>query len=137
MRVSVINMDAGLKSQFLSLYCMVLADGVIDARELEVLYKIGVEQYGLNQEEITATVRDAGSSFVVPTLFNDKIKFLFNLAQIACADGEIDPLETDLMKRYIIKMGFEEENSDGISKFLFDSAMDGKSFEEVLAMIKQ
>ena len=70
-------MDAIMKSQFLSLYCMVLADGIIDARELETLYRIGTEQYGLTQEEITATVRDAGTSFIMPTELSDKIRFLY------------------------------------------------------------
>ena len=99
-------MDAIMKSQFLSLYCMVLADGIIDARELETLYRIGTEQYGLTQEEITATVRDAGTSFIMPTELSDKIRFLYNMAQIAYADGEIDNTEIDLMKRYIRKMNF-------------------------------
>ena len=83
MRDIIQNMDAALKSQFLSLYCMVLADGIIDAKELETLYKIGIEQYGLSQSEITATVRDAGSSFVMPNTLAGKIRFLYNMAQIA------------------------------------------------------
>lgn len=125
-------MDAILKSQFLSLYCMVLADGVIDARELETLYRIGTEQYGLTQEEITATVRDAGSSFVMPTELSDKIRFLYNMAQIAYADNEIDDTEIDLMKRYITKMNFAEENVSDIADYMLDSVKNGKSIDTIL-----
>ena len=124
-----------MKSQFLSLYCMVLADGIIDARELETLYRIGTEQYGLTQEEITATVRDAGTSFIMPTELSDKIRFLYNMAQIAYADGEIDNTEIDLMKRYIRKMNFAEENINAIADYMFDSVKEGKSINSILMHI--
>ncbi len=135
MRDLIRYMDATLKSQFLSLYCMVLADGVIDARELETLYKIGTEQYGLTQSEITATVRDAGSSFIMPTTLDGKIRFLFNMAQIAYADGEIDATERELLKRYIIKMDFAEENVDGIADFLLQSVKDGITVDRIISIV--
>lgn len=114
---------------------MVLADGIIDARELETLYRIGTEQYGLTQEEITATVRDAGTSFIMPTELSDKIRFLYNMAQIAYADGEIDNTEIDLMKRYIRKMNFAEENINAIADYMFDSVKEGKSINSILMHI--
>lgn len=114
---------------------MVLADGIIDARELETLYRIGTEQYGLTREEITATVRDAGTSFIMPKALTDKIRFLYNMAQIAFADGVIDDTEVDLMKRYIRKMDFAEENVNGIADYMFDSVKEGKTIDSVLKHI--
>ena len=128
-------MDLSLKSQFLSLYHMILADGIIDARELETLYKIGIEQYHLTQEEITAVVRDAGSSFILPTTLQGKVQFLYNLAMIALADGTVDPEEKALLNRYITRMGFEDANADGIAEFLFESIRNDKSFDEIMSMI--
>ena len=111
---------------------MVLADGIIDAKELETLYRIGTEQYGLTQDEIIATVRGAGSSFIIPDTLEGKVRFLYNLAEIAFADGVIDYTEVELMKRYIAKMGFENQNIDGIADFLFQAAKDGKKLDEVI-----
>lgn len=128
-------MDLSLKSQFLSLYHMILADGIIDARELETLYKIGIEQYHLTQEEITAVVRDAGSSFILPTTLQGKVQFLYNLAMIALADGTVDPEEKALLNKYITRMGFEDANADGIAEFLFESIRNDKSFNEIMSMI--
>lgn len=128
-------MDLSLKSQFLSLYHMILADGIIDARELETLYKIGMEQYHLTQEEITAVVRDAGSSFILPTTLQGKVQFLYNLAMIALADGTVDPEEKALLNKYITRMGFEDANADGIAEFLFESIRNDKSFDEIMSMI--
>lgn len=128
-------MDLSLKSQFLSLYHMILADGIIDARELETLYKIGIEQYHLTQEEITAVVRDAGSSFILPTTLQGKVQFLYNLAMIALAYGTVDPEEKALLNKYITRMGFEDANADGIAEFLFESIRNDKSFDEIMSMI--
>lgn len=114
---------------------MVLADGVIDAKELEVLYRIGTESYGLTPAEITQTVRDAGSSFVVPQQLPDKIILLYQMAQIAWADGIIDPSEVQLLRKYIIHMGFEDENSAAIADFLLDSVKNGVSVEEIINSI--
>ena len=111
---------------------MILADGVIDARELETLYKIGTEQYGLTQTEITATIRNAGSSFIMPSTIAEKIRFLYNLAQIAYADNEIDKSERELLKRYISKMEFSEENIDSIADFLFESVKNNVSVDEII-----
>ena len=112
---------------------MVLADGVINAKELETLYKIGIEQYGLTQAEITETVRDAGSSFIMPSTLAGKI--LFNMAQIAYADGVIDVTERELVLRYISKMNFADENIDGIADFLLEAVKNGISEEEILHSI--
>lgn len=115
---------------------MVLADGVIDIRELETLYKIGSEQYGLTPEEISEAVRDSGSSFVLPTKLEGKVQLLYNLAQIACADGTIDDSEREIMKKYILRLGFLESNADGIADFLFKAAFNNKPFVEILEQLK-
>lgn len=125
-------MEAVLKSQFLSLYCMILADGIIDARELETFYRIGTEQYGLSQEEINATIRSAGTSFTLPTTLEGKVRFLYNMIQIAYADGQIDSTEISLLKRYMAKMDFDETNFDGIIDYLSTAVKNGIKEDELI-----
>ena len=116
---------------------MVLADGVIDARELETLYKIGIEQYGLTQSEIIDTIKNAGSSFLVPSTLEGKIRFLFNMVQIAYADGEVDASEEALLKKYIDKMEFADENIDGIADFLLDAVKNGITEKDIISRVIQ
>ena len=125
-----------LKSQFLALYCMVVADGVVDIKELETLYRIGEEQYGLSQQDINSAVLNNGTSFIVPENMEAKIKFLYNLATIAWADGKLEESEKELMHKYILRMGFLEENSEKISKFIFGCVQQGKSIEDTLTLAK-
>lgn len=128
-------MDQTKKSQFLALYRMVLADGVIDQLELETIYRIGTESYGLTQDEITDSLQNAGTSLQLPQTIEDKVKFLFNLAEVAWADGVIEPSEKELLRKYVIHLGFEEENAHQITEFMLNAVEKGQTVEEILSII--
>ena len=128
-------MDQTKKSQFLALYRMVLADGVIDPLELETIYRIGTESYGLTQDEITDSLQNAGTSLQLPQTIEDKVKFLFNLAEVAWADGVIEPTEKELLRKYVIHLGFEEENAHQITEFMLNAVEKGQTVEEILSII--
>ena len=128
-------MDQTKKSQFLALYRMVWADGVIDPLELETIYRIGTESYGLTQDEITDSLQNAGTSLQLPQTIEDKVKFLFNLAEVAWADGVIEPSEKELLRKYVIHLGFEEENAHQITEFMLNAVEKGQTVEEILSII--
>ena len=123
------------KSRFLALYCMVLADGVIDRRELETLYRIGTTEYGLNPAEISESIKTAGTSFILPIRIEDKIALLYQMAQICVSDNEVDETEICLFNRYALRMGFEKENLEGIRNFLIEEAQKGTLQKDVIETI--
>ena len=104
-----------MRSRFLSLYQMVLADGIIDAAEMETLFRIGQENYGITSNQINELIRDTDTSISYPDTLEDKVRFLYELAEIAWADGSIDNSELRLLEKYIVNMGFEESNSKAIA----------------------
>lgn len=104
----------------MGLYCMILADGVVDSRELETVYRIGRETYGLSEEEIMTAVRDSGTSFILPEAIGEKVELLYQMGEIAWADGEVAESEKHLMRRYASRMGFADENLDGIVDYILD-----------------
>ena len=124
------------KYQFLALYSMVLADGEITWEELSTLYRIGKECYGLTDEKISITVREAGTSYVLPTTLDDKVRLLYHLSEIAWADGVIDVQEKTLLADFARKMGFEENNIDGIVDYMLSQVGGKVSLEEVISDIK-
>lgn len=115
---------------------MVLADGIIEAKELETLYRIGTENYGLTLEQITEAIKESGTSFVSPQSLEDKIRMLYDMCRIAWADDVIDESETNLLKKYIVKMGFHPENADEITSYMLNSVKQGKSLTEILSQIQ-
>ena len=114
---------------------MVLADGVIEAKELETLYRIGRESYKLSPEEINNFVVSAGTSFIAPNKMEDRISILYEMAEIAWADNKIDETEKSLIVRYAIRLGFKEENAEGIADFMLQQVKDGVNKEAVISQI--
>lgn len=120
------------KSFFLSLYSMVIADGLVSPKELEFMYNLGREVYHLTEDEINKYIVSADVSFVIPETVEDKVRVLYQLAMVAWADQDIDAHERDLLKRYVLRYQFEEENADGIVDYLIDRVKNNASIESVL-----
>lgn len=121
----------GRQLQFLELYRMVLADGIAHPKEMETLYRIGVENYGLTNEQITKEIAEESFSTFIPQTPEDKIKLLYELALIAWADGVIEESEKKLLKRYAILFGIKEELSDEFVDFLLKKVQDNVSENEI------
>lgn len=115
-------MDYKLKARFLSLYSMILADGIIDAREMETLYRIGREEYGISQKEIDLAIKEGGTPFHCPEDLPGKISFLYQMSEIALADNQLDNSERSLICKYAKRMGFIEENINDIVDYLLQQA---------------
>ncbi|MCD8208363.1 MAG: hypothetical protein LUD72_10535 [Bacteroidales bacterium] len=130
-------MDENLrKSQFLGLYSMVMADGIVQAKELETLYRIGKECYGLSEERINEYVLSSGTSFIAPRDFAESVEFLYHIAEIAWADGELDDTEKSLLSRYAIRLGFQEESAEEIAEWMLEQVHTGNSLDKVLKEIQ-
>ena len=108
-------MDYKLKARFLSLYSMILADGIIDAREMETLYRI-------SQKEIDLAIKESGTPFHCPEDLPGKISFLYQMSEIALADNQLDNSERSLICKYAKRMGFIEENINDIVDYLLQQA---------------
>lgn len=130
-------MDDNLKSRFLALYCMVLADGVIDIKELETLYRIDREHYNVSADEINQAIRESGTSFIMPENLESKIRLLYNLTEIALADGVLDVTEKNLLKRYAKRMNFLDENIDDIVDWMVEKVKGKEPIEQVFKEIAE
>ena len=111
---------------------MVLADGVVDSNELLTLYRIGREQYGLSEEVINKIVISCGTSKPDLQTLEEKVSFLYQLSEIACADGQIDDTERALLLKYILYYGFDKEKSDHIADYLLNKALNKVPYQDVL-----
>lgn len=127
--------DEGLKSHFLSLYCLTVSDNDVHPDELKTLYQIGLE-YGITKDEIQAIVMSPNTALIEPDTLEEKVAYLYNLTRIAYADGKIVQEEKDLIGKYAIKYGFPEANSAAIVDFFIDSVKNGKKINDILNELK-
>lgn len=120
------------KVQFLDLYCMVMADGIVHPKEMETLYRIGLKNYGLTESEIDESIKSAGVSTTIPELPEERIAVLYEMALIAWADGELEESERNMLRRYASLYGVNEANIDELVDFLLDKAKNNVDEQEVL-----
>lgn len=120
------------KIQFLDLYCMVMADGIVHPKEMETLYRIGLKNYGLTENEIDESIKSAGVSSVIPELPEEKIAVLYEMALIAWADGELEESERNMLRRYAILYGVNAASIDGLVDFLLNKAKNNVDEQEVI-----
>lgn len=128
-------MEDKLKSHFLSLYCMIVADGDVAISELDEMYRIARDNYHLTQEEIDKAILAGGSAFYIPEQNEEKIKYLYDLALIAAADG-VEESEIVLLKNYALKFGFIEGNVDELITLLLEFAENKMPIDELIKLTK-
>jgi hypothetical protein len=90
----------------------------------------------VSPDEINRMVVGAGTSIPEFSSFEDKVELLYQLAEIAWADGKIEDTELNLMRKYAIRFGFIEENVDAIIQYLLDKAEKKTPLKDILTEIK-
>ena len=118
--------------QFIDLYCMVMADGIVHPKEMETLYRIGLENYGLTENEMNEGVKSSGVSSVIPELPEERIAVLYEMAIIAWADGELEESERNMLRRYASMYGVNDESNDELVDFLLEKAHSNTEEKEVI-----
>jgi uncharacterized tellurite resistance protein B-like protein len=128
-----------LKTHFINLYSMALADDQIDTKELETLYKIGLEK-GISKEEMDEILFNVDRYEVEDKIPNDvltKVEYLFDFVQMIIADGIIDDREKEMLKKFCLKFGFIEDNINTIIEFLIEEAKKGTDKQKLIEYVKQ
>lgn len=125
-------MDKRLRSHFLSLYRMIVADSEISTKEKIELYNIGKSYYGLTEEEINSVVFSDEVIFYIPETEEEKILYLYDLSLIAYANNVVAEEEKLLLYEYAKKYGVLENQVEELISFLLEKASQHKSHEEIL-----
>jgi len=121
-----------LKSHFLRLYQMALADDNFDILELQMFYQFADER-GVPKEELDKLfLNPINSDLNIPSDLNTRIEYLYDLTRIIWADGQITIDEMNMLKKYCKKFDFLEENINELADYLIDCVQKGISKEEII-----
>ncbi|TDP02275.1 hypothetical protein [Flavobacterium sp. 245] len=124
-----------LKSHFLRLYQMAMADDQFDVLELQMLYHFADER-GIAKEELDKLfLNPVNIEFIVPEALTTKIEYLYDLARIIWADGKVTDDELNMLKKYCRKFDFVEENINDLSDYLIDCVQKNISKEEIISQL--
>lgn len=128
-------MTPNLKSHFLNLYSIALADTEFDEKEIAVLYRIG-EEKGIPKEEIDALLLNPSSiKFHLPTSVPEKIECLYDYAKMILADSVIHDDEIGTLEKFCLKFEFEEKNIPTIIDLLIEAAKNNTPNDELLKFV--
>ena len=130
-------MEISRQTQFLELYRMVMADGIAHPKEMETLYRIGLEKYGLTNEMMGHIISSGGTSATMPKLPQERIQILYEMALIAWADGAIEESERSLLRRYALMYGIKEEQIENLIDFLLTNAKENTDEDEVIKSLEK
>jgi uncharacterized tellurite resistance protein B-like protein len=125
-------MDPKLKSHFLNIYCMILADGKVERREVNQMYQLAKKHYDLQPEELNQLIVSGDITFYKPEKEEERIAYLYDLALVAVSDGEISATERILLEKYAMKFDVSEEHVTPLVECLLEYAKKGLSQSDVL-----
>ncbi len=130
-------MNSSLKSHFLNLYSIALADLEFDEKEIATLYKIG-EEKGIPREEIDALLLNPATiKFDFPESITEKIEYLYDYAKMIVADEKVEETEIKTLEKFCLKLDFREENISSISELLIEAAKNKVSTTEIIKFVTQ
>ena len=125
-------MNEGLKSHFLNLYSMVMADGEVSQREKTELYRIGEEFYNVKQEEFDRLFLSDEILFYMPQTEEEKLLYLYDFALIAWADGSVVDEERQMLEHFALRFGVQPDEVKPLIDLLLDKAEQHLSHEELM-----
>ena len=121
-----------IKSHFLRLYQIALADGEFSALELKMLYKFA-EERGVSKSHLDdILLNPVDASNLVPEDINEKIGFLFDFSAMIWADEIVTDDELFTLKKYIKRFGFLDENIDSLADYLIEAIKNNKTRKDII-----
>lgn len=129
-----ININTELKSHFLRLYQIACSDENFDVLEMKQLYKFA-EQRGIGSDHLNSILINPVQRMEVPKSIETRIEYLYDLAIMIWADGEVTEDEYNLLKKYCRTFEFLPENTSQICDYLIDCAKNELQLQEVLNSI--
>ncbi|MEN3323694.1 hypothetical protein VP395_08140 [Mariniflexile soesokkakense] len=124
-----------LKSHFLRLYQIALADDNFSHLEMQLLYKFA-EERAISKMELDTVLTGYAGDVLIPETLENKIEYLYDFALMIWADNIVSVDEEIALKKYIKNFGFLDDNIEELANYLLDSAQQGKPKKEILKELK-
>lgn len=118
------------RNHLIDLYRLALVDEDFDMREVFLLTEL-CKKYNINLNEISIKLTSTEHEVLIPESIEERIKYLYELTQMAWADNIIQDCERDMLRNYALRYDFLEENVDRIVDYLIDSVRGGKTLESI------
>lgn len=120
-----------IKSHFLRLYQMALADEEFSPLEMKLLYQFANER-NISEKQLDEILISHSGPITIPESLEKRIEYLYDFALMIWADGIVTDDEYTTLKKYCKKFEFIEEKIIPLTDYLIENAKLGKSKEAIL-----
>ncbi len=120
-----------IKSHFLRLYQIALADEEFSPLEMKLLYQFANER-NISEKQLDEILISHSGPITIPESLEKRIEYLYDFALMIWADGIVTDDEYTTLKKYCKKFEFIEEKIIPLTDYLIESAKLGKSKEDIL-----
>jgi len=124
------NITPEQRNHLIDLYKLALVDEDFDMREVFLLTEL-CKKYDVDLNEITIKLTSTEHEELIPESMEERVKYLYELTQMAWADNIIQDSERDMLRNYALRYDFLEKNVDGIVDYLIESVRNGKTLEDI------
>ena len=120
------------KGLFNNLVMLARVDGKIDDAEVKILARTA-KRLSLTQEQIAEIIENPNSYPMTPPIGKeDRFERFIQFIQMVVVDGEIDPLEQQLIEKYGIALGYNQEQIEKYEPIIVALALDGVKRSDIL-----
>ncbi|CAM4323440.1 hypothetical protein [Zobellia nedashkovskayae] len=120
-----------IKSHFLRLYQIALADEEFSPLEMRLLYQFANERK-ISKEQLDEILTAHSGPITIPETLEKRIEYLYDFALMIWADEKVTDDEYNALKKYCRKFEFMEDKIVPLTEYLIESAKEGKSKESIL-----
>ena len=120
------------ESELKSLIAASLVDGILDPRELAILFE-RAQELGISKEDLTSLITNTKQeSYPLPEDKEHRIRFMWHLMVIILADEVISPEEKALFFKYLDQFEYTDEEKEGFFDKISAAVKEKLSFEDYL-----
>ena len=120
-----------IKSHFLRLYQIALADDEFSPLEMRLLYQFASER-NISKKQLDEILTAHSGLITIPETLEKRIEYLYDFALMIWADEKVTDDEYNALKKYCRKFEFIEDKISPLTEYLIQSAKEGKNKESIL-----
>jgi hypothetical protein len=133
--------DHSIKKQniefFIYLVRIAMADSIISNSEMKLLHRMG-KKLGFTDPEIDNLIETTGKADYIPSNeLSKRFEQVYDIVMMTLVDGVIDKNEMRLVRGFIVKSGFKENEIPYLLILLTGGIKQGKSEEELFEVYKK
>jgi len=124
-------------AHFASIVRLALADDIITEGEEKLLKRLAKRFHILEEKHKEILENPNDYSIDTPHSYDERIEHLYDLAMMVFADGEASKLESEVLRKICIGLGFPLNNAEKVTEEAIHLILNGSDLDDFTKAIKQ